>query len=81
MTIRIKWNHDGFRQLLQSDGVLNDLQQRAERIAAAAGEGFEVEVRVGATRAHARVYSATPDAMRAEETDHVLTRAIDAGRG
>lgn len=70
----------GVDDLLKSPEVLADLRRRANAIAAAAGEGHEVDVRVGARRARASVRTATFDAMRAEAKDRTLTRALDAGR-
>lgn len=78
---KFELNHAGVRELLCSDGVLADLRGRAERIAAAAGDGMEVDARVGANRARASVHTATWEARHAEALDRVLTRAIDAGRG
>ena len=81
-SVRIELNAAGVRSLLQSSDVQADLQGRAERIAAAAGGApdFVAESRVGATRARASVRTATFDGMRAEATDRVLSRALDAGR-
>lgn len=80
-TIRIELNPAGVREVLRSDGVLADVTARAERIAAAAGDGMEVDARVGATRARASVRTATLDARRAEAEGRALTSAFDAGRG
>jgi hypothetical protein len=79
--IKIEMNPEGVRAVLQSDGVRADLHRRAAAIAAAAGEGMEADSRIGANRARASVYTATPEAMRAEAEDRALTSAIDAGRG
>jgi hypothetical protein len=77
---RIVLNRAGVKALLRSPEVVADLKRRAEAIAAVAGEGNEVEVAVGPTRARAAVVTKTFDAMRDEATDRSLTRAIDAGR-
>ena len=79
--VRIELDHKGISKLLNSEPVRADLQRRAERIAAAAGPGFEVESWKGFDRAHATVRSATPAARRAEAEHRALTRALDAGRG
>jgi hypothetical protein len=78
--VRIEMNSAGFRALLRSQPVLDDLARRADAIAAAAGEGFEADARVGANRARASVRTATAEARRAEAVDKALTSAIDAGR-
>lgn len=78
--VRVKLNSRGVRDLLTSAEVLAMLVGRAERIAATAGEGMEVDSEVGHERARASVRTATPDAVEAEATTRALTRAIDAGR-
>jgi len=78
---RIVLNRKGMRQLLRSPEVLADLERRAERIAARAGDGMEPSAMVGKNRARASVITATHSARRAEATSRALTRAIDAGRG
>ena len=79
-SVRVVINSAGVKDLLQSVEVQRDLRARAERIAAAAGDGMTAELGVGKNRARAQVYTETIDAMRAEADDRALTRAIDAGR-
>ena len=79
-TVRIELNRDGIAALLKSSEVQDDLRRRAEAIAKQAGDGFEVDVRVGANRARASVRTATIEAMRAEAESRTLTQALDAGR-
>lgn len=78
--IKVVINRKGVRNLLRSDAIKGNLAERANRIAAAAGEGFVADSSVGRNRAHASVVTATFDAQKAEAEDQVLTRAIDAGR-
>ena len=80
-TFRVEPNSAGIQAFLKSDEVLALLTGKAQRIAAAAGDGFEVSSRIGATRARASVITATRAARKAEAVDRVLTSAIDAGRG
>lgn len=79
--IRVEVNSAGVQAVLKSDEVQALLKERADRIAAAAGEGMEVSVRVGKTRARASVITATRKARLAEANDRALTSALDAGRG
>jgi hypothetical protein len=79
--IRIEVNSAGIQAILKSEEVQALLEAKAQRIAAAAGDGFEVSSRIGATRARASVITATRAARKAEAVDRVLTSAIDAGRG
>jgi hypothetical protein len=78
--IKVEINSAGVRDLLRSPEVMADLERRAQAIAAAAGDGFEVEMYKGRNRYRATVRTATEPARRAEATDRVLTRAIDSGR-
>lgn len=77
--VKVELNSRGVRQLLNDAGVAADLRRRAERIAAAAGDGMLVDTSSG-TRARAVVITGTADAKKAEATDRRLTRALDAGR-
>lgn len=79
--IRIEINSAGIQALLKSEEVQSLLEEKARRIAAAAGDGMEVSSRIGATRARASVITATKAARKAEAVDRALTSAIDAGRG
>jgi hypothetical protein len=79
--IRVEVNSAGIQALLKSAEVQADLEARARKIAAAAGEGMEASSRIGKTRARASVITATRKARLAEATDRALTKALDAGRG
>lgn len=77
--VKIKWNMAGFRALRTDPKVADDLHRRAERIADAAGHGFEAgERQVPRRRAHATVYAATTEAKR---NANQLLIALQAGRG
>jgi len=80
MPPRVRLNRKGVRELLRSREVLSDLERRANAIAAAAGEGMEVDSEVGRNRARASVRTATREAVLAEAQQRALTRALDAGR-
>lgn len=79
--VRVVLNGKTVRWYLRGGGgVRGDLESRARRIAAAAGEGFEVDSDVGAKRFRASVRTATFEARKAEATGRTLSRALDAGR-
>lgn len=78
---RIELNRAAVRDLLRSEEVAHDLEQRGRRIAAAAGEGHEVQTFRGRNRVRVTVRTATIAAQRREATARSLTKAIDAGRG
>lgn len=82
--MRIEWNNDGFKQLLQSSGVEALVLSHAETIAGRANanmtedsEGF----RAHSVRASSRyvAYAGTTDeaTMRAEAENKVLSRAVN----
>lgn len=70
----------GAQDVLKQRGVARDIERRLNQIAAAAGPGHEVRVRVGKTRVRGTVRTATRAARRAEATKQNLSRAIDRGR-
>lgn len=78
--VKIVLNRAAVRNLLRSEPVRKDLEKRADRIAAAAGLGFESDSRVGQNRARAEVRAATLNAKGAEARERRLTKALDAGR-
>lgn len=79
MSLKFVLNHAGVRELLRSKMVLADMKRRAERIAAVAGPGHEVETFVGRNRARATVRTVTDEAKIAQEAHQNLTHAIRAG--
>lgn len=79
--VKIVLNRRGVRELLRSPEIQRDLERRAQRIAATAGPGHEVDADVGPNRARASVRTDTFEAMHDEATTRNLTRALDAGRG
>lgn len=78
--VRIVLNDKAIQDLLKSVEVQTDLKHRADRIAAAAGEGMEVFEYIGKDRAHAGVFTDSFPARYHEARDRALTKAIDAGR-
>lgn len=81
MSVVVKLNRAGAAELLRSPEVAADLARRARTIAAAAGEGMEVQSFTGRARVRATVRTGTMAARRAEAEHRVLSSAIDAGRG
>lgn len=78
--VRIVINDHGIQELLKSAAIKADLEERAKKIAEAAGPGNVAGVDEGRTRARGYVVTATPQAQEAEATNRSLTRAIEAGR-
>lgn len=78
--IRVKINKKAVVALLSSQEVAADLRRRGNRIADAAGEGFEATTTRNRDRVVVFVRSETFEAQKAEAEDRALTRAISAGR-
>lgn len=80
----INWHvRTGYREYMRTPEVVELLKDSIDRTAEAAGEGFEGDVIIGGRGrkvAHGQVRTATEDARRRQAKDHVLERAIDAGR-
>ena len=80
MSRKLKLNNKGFKALRTAPGVKQDLNNRAKRIAEAAGDGFEAHESPGKNRARATVGARTAKARRKQSKDNVLQRALSAGR-
>ena len=87
--IQVKLNHEGIRAMLNSGEVAAAVRSAAETIASKAGDGFEVtEAKTMRGNRNAAfqgrvgygVYTATDEAMMAEATDKVLSRAVKSCR-
>lgn len=78
--LRIKINKAGVVALLTSAEVYADLTRRGTAIAAAAGDGVEVQTTRNKDRAVVFVRTESYEAKKAEAESRSLTRAIDAGR-
>jgi hypothetical protein len=79
--MKIRFRNEGFREIRTSEGVREDLRQRAARVAQAAGDGVEVlPEQEPRNRAHLVVAPVTPEAETMVASDNALLRALEAGR-
>lgn len=78
--IKVTINKRAIVDILKSAEMRDNLRQRAERIAAAAGPGHRVETETMQSRARAAVITDTREARRAEAKSRTLSSAVDAGR-
>lgn len=76
----MQWNRNAAREILKSPAVRADIQRRANRVAAAAGPGFEAWARSGRNRARASVEASTYEARKKNSRENTLLRALEAGR-
>lgn len=81
VTYRLELDHEGIRQLLNSDEIGAACEEAATRIAQAAGDGFHVTRPYHpGSRTVYRVYGISDDAKIAEADDKVLSQAVSACR-
>ena len=78
-TVQIEFLSSGFKKLLFSREIRETVYRTAQAIARDAGDGFMPSVYYARQYAGGRivgtVFANTPEAMRAEATDKVLSRA------
>lgn len=80
--VRVQLNIRGVNEVMRSEGVSRDIAARGQRMARAAGPGFEAKSD-SPHRWVARtwVQSTSREAAAREARENILTRSIDAGRG
>lgn len=78
--VKFDFHYDGFNEVRRDPAVAAEVERRAEAIAGAAGDGYEVRTSESKSRARAVVITATPEAMVDQARNHTLERSIDAGR-
>ncbi len=74
--VRIEFNPTGIAALLKDPAIVADLEARGNAIAAAAGEGHEVQTWIGRNRARVTVRTESIDAIVAEAVDRNLSNAF-----
>lgn len=90
--VSVKLDENGVGQFLAGAEVRGMVRSSGDRIAAAAGAGFEADTWISPTRGRSKrgnsrppravsgVFPETPAAYRKQMEDNVLQRARDAGR-
>lgn len=83
-SIRIEFDDAGFQSILSSAAVAGVVMGEGDKIAALAGDGFECKQYqtkgLKFDRPAAVVFTDTREAMFAEATDKVLTKAVQSCR-
>ena len=74
--VEIELHSDGIIELLQSAELMAECEAHAERVAASAGDGFEVGTAIAHARARAFVEATTAEARKACYSDNVLLKAL-----
>ncbi len=74
--VTLKLNSKGIQEMLKSPEMQTLLNERATAIANRAGDGYEVSVHVGKTRANASVYTTDAKVMRDNLKNNTLLKAV-----
>lgn len=82
--VKVKMNHSGSREMLNSPEVQDDLLERANRIldkvnSIGSGE-YVADVQPGINRAHAMVKTIDYRSMASNAKHNTLLKSLDAGR-
>lgn len=83
--VRFSPNLASRRQVLNSDGVMSDLQRRVDAVVEAAGSmgsaTYAGDVQPGRARAHGIAYTPSHHAIASNARHNSLLRALGAARG
>lgn len=79
-SVRIKLDHAGIQELLNSSELAQVCEEKAQQISATAGDGFEVGEERHGSRVWFTVYTESEEAKAAEAESHALSRAVSACR-
>lgn len=74
--IEIELNSAGIRELLRSQEIMDALQDTADGIRAQLGTQYQTDQYVGAGRANVSVYTDDPAALRDNERNNAMLRAM-----
>jgi len=83
VAMQIKYKQGAFRAVRTSQETVAEVNRRARRVAARAGDGYGIESGIsgGRGRARAIVRPVTPAAVRDNSRRNTLLRSLDAARG
>lgn len=79
--VKIEWRLKGFEEIRRLPAVKANLKSRADRIAAASGEGYVAESGEGKSRSRASVITGNIRAMNDNRKNNTILRNVDAGKG
>lgn len=78
--MRIKYNFKAFEHIRRLPAIEQDINNRAEKIAAHAGNGYQASPYAGKTRHRASVITTTYKAKRDNAKNNTLIRSLHAGQ-
>lgn len=84
MTVKVKMNSKGSRNILNASGVQKELLRRAKRMKASAdgmGKGvYEADIQPGKNRVHAMVKTTDLISIKSNAKNNALLKSLDAGK-
>lgn len=75
----LKLNIAGLRQMRRSEPFMELVESHAKDIKNQCGDGYETSSNVGRSRANARVYTQTYEAMQDNLDNNTLLKAVGSG--
>jgi hypothetical protein len=72
---KFKLNSEGVREMLRSQEILEACRSEADRIAATAGDGYEVSEYTGTNRVNVSVGAVTQEAIKDNLENNTLLKA------
>ena len=76
MSKKFELNRSGVAELLKSPAMIEILREKARGIQEAAGDGYEISSYVGKNRANASVKTKTKQAIRDNNKNNTLLKAM-----
>lgn len=76
MAVKVELNHDGVKELLRSAEMLAICEEYAQKAVQKLGEGYEVSTHTGAGRVNASVVATTREAIRENQANNTVLKAV-----
>ena len=74
--VKIELNSEGILALLKSPEMEAAMASYGAQVASRAGDGYEMDTRIGSTRANARIWTATKEAVNDNLENNTLLTAL-----
>lgn len=75
MSVKIKLNREGVRELLQSQEIMDACYEVAQSVQSAAGDGYEISGYVGQSRVNVSVVAVSDEAKKDNLENNTLLKA------
>ena len=74
--VKIELNYAGVGELLHSKKIEGEVKRIANQVSASAGDGYATDVYQAGTRVIASVYTETTEAMKDNQENNTLLKAV-----